>query len=204
MTRFLLTFLLAGIGGFGLAGCQTQYAVQPQETTLVSKLDLVAWEQAAQARVKPFAGQLLSAVQGAMQVGGATQAITVCTELAPALAQQASTDGWTVGRISDRVRQPNNAADAWESAVLAQFAAQVAAGQPVAELKHSAVVEGEYRYMQAIGIAPPCLACHGQNLAPDVQASLAQAYPKDRATGYQVGQLRGAFSLRKALGNVEQ
>jgi len=161
--------------------------------------DLAALEQAAQARVQPFAGQLLSAVQGAMQSGGATQAIDVCTELAPALAKQASTNGWMVGRTSDKVRNPDNAADAWELAVLSRFSDDLAAGRPIVQLTHSEIVNGEYRYMQAIGVGRPCLACHGQNIAPAVADSLKAAYPKDQAIGYQLGQLRGAFSLRKPL-----
>lgn len=181
---------------YSLTACQSQL---PSAAVSEPVVDVAALEQAAQARVKPFAGQLLSAMQGAMQSGGATQAIDVCTELAPALAKQASTDGWTVGRTSDKVRNPDNAADAWELAVLNKFSADLAAGQPLAQLKHSEVVRGEYRYMQAIGVGQPCLACHGQNLAPAVADSLKAAYPKDQAVGYQLGQLRGAFSLRKPL-----
>lgn len=188
--------ILASLVLLGLSACQSH---PPSAAAREPVVDVAALEQAAQARVQPFAGQLLSAMQGAMQAGGATQAIDVCAELAPALAKQASTDGWTVGRTSDKVRNPDNAADAWELAVLNKFSADLAAGQPPAQLKHSEVVHGEYRYMQAIGVGQPCLACHGQNLAPAVADSLKAAYPKDQAVGYQLGQLRGAFSLRKPL-----
>jgi len=188
--------IVLGLVLLGLSACQSH---PPSAGAREPVVDVAALEQAAQARVQPFAGQLLSAMQGAMQSGGATQAIDVCTELAPALAKQASTDGWTVGRTSDKVRNPDNAADAWELAVLNKFSADLAAGQPLAQLKHSEVVRGEYRYMQAIGVGQPCLACHGQNLAPAVADSLKAAYPKDQAVGYQLGQLRGAISLRKPL-----
>lgn len=183
-----------------LSACQTGEPLTAKSVAAVTSAEnLAVLEQAAQARVKPFASQLLSAVQGAMQAGGPTQAVTVCTEIAPALAKQASTEGWVVGRTSDKVRNSQNTADEWESMVLAQFAGQVAAGQPVASLKQSAVVAGEYRYMQAIGVGQPCLACHGQSIAPDVTASIKNAYPNDQAVGYQLGQLRGAFTLRKPL-----
>jgi hypothetical protein len=38
-----------------------------------------------------------------------------------------------------------------------------------------------------------CLACHGQTLAPGVAEVLAREYPRDAATGFSAGQLRGAF-----------
>jgi hypothetical protein len=38
-----------------------------------------------------------------------------------------------------------------------------------------------------------CLACHGESLEPAVAAKLAAAYPKDQATGFRAGDLRGAF-----------
>ncbi len=48
-------------------------------------------------------------------------------------------------------------------------------------------------------MAEPCTVCHGTQLAPAVQEALAARYPSDQATGYGVGELRGAFTLRKPL-----
>jgi len=53
--------------------------------------------------------------------------------------------------------------------------------------------------MQAIPVGEPCLACHGKNLKPEVAAKIDQLYPKDQARGYDLGQLRGAFTLRRTL-----
>jgi len=41
-----------------------------------------------------------------------------------------------------------------------------------------------------------CLACHGDNIAPEVTAAIRAHYPEDQATGFATGQLRGAFSIR--------
>jgi hypothetical protein len=48
-------------------------------------------------------------------------------------------------------------------------------------------------YVEPIGIKPLCLACHGEALAPDVAARIGELYPKDRATGFTEGDLRGVF-----------
>ncbi len=57
-----------------------------------------------------------------------------------------------------------------------------------------------YRYMKAIPTAEkPCLACHGKALAPQVRARLDALYPEDRATGYEAGEIRGAFTLSRPL-----
>ena len=81
--------------------------------------------------------------------------------------------------------------------LLEKFAQQAVQGMAVSELKYAEFVEGKFRYMQAIEIKQPCLACHGQQISPQIQAKLTQLYPNDQAIGYQLGELRGAFSLQK-------
>jgi hypothetical protein len=41
--------------------------------------------------------------------------------------------------------------------------------------------------------APLCLTCHGPTLAADVAAAVAARYPRDEATGFAAGDLRGAL-----------
>jgi hypothetical protein len=53
------------------------------------------------------------------------------------------------------------------------------------------------RSMQAQSTGALCLTCHGANLAVPAQEALLQYYPDDLATGYQLGQVRGAISLSK-------
>ena len=52
-----------------------------------------------------------------------------------------------------------------------------------------------FRYMKAIGTQPVCTACHGAAIAPGVAAALDDLYPEDRARGFGVGDIRGAFSI---------
>lgn len=161
--------------------------------------DGVALEGQARALIAPFGAEMLAAVQQAMAAGGAVSAIDACQVLAPVIAGRHSRQPWTVGRTALRLRNPANAPDAWERQVLERFAVEAAQGRPLAELRHGEVVGGEYRYLQAIATAAPCLACHGAALAPEVAAALQVRYPQDEATGFAAGELRGAFTLRRRL-----
>ncbi len=53
--------------------------------------------------------------------------------------------------------------------------------------------------MRALPTQPLCEQCHGtpDKLGPGVAERLTQLYPDDRGTGYEVGQIRGAMSLRQ-------
>ena len=83
--------------------------------------------------------------------------------------------------------------------MLEQFAQRAAAGEPVQQLSHGEVVAGEYRYMQAIGTAEACLGYHGENIKPELLHLLDKHYPQDQARGFREGDLRGAFTLSRAL-----
>lgn len=144
-----------------------------------------------------FGAELRTALQDAMAAGGPIAAIKVCNEDAPRIAVAAAqASGATVGRTSLKLRNPDNRPDEHERAVLEEFAAAVAAnpgGPPPERLDRLA--DGRLRFMSAIIVQPPCLACHGEALAPPVAAAIGARYPDDQARGYQAGELRGAFTI---------
>jgi len=151
-----------------------------------------------------FADRLKGELVGAMKAGGPVAAIGVCNTAAPAIASEASAGGWIVRRTSLKLRNPATAPDAWETETLARFEAAKAGGADPAKLERAEILESDgarrFRYMKAIPTAAePCLACHGTNLAEPVKAKLAELYPDDKATGYSAGDIRGAFTLSKAL-----
>jgi len=163
--------------------------------------DQAALEQKARSLVRTFAGQLKPALKEALTSGGPVAAIDVCASRAPMIAAQLSeASGWKVTRVSRRPRNINSAQpDAWEQQVLERFEARLAAGEAPPALNYGEVVGSDFRYMQAQAVEPLCLLCHGESLSPEVQAALSQHYPQDRATGYRLGELRGAFSLLKQI-----
>lgn len=144
--------------------------------------------------VATFKQSLGRELKSAIQAKGPASAVDVCHVRAPEIAAQLSKDmGVTVRRISERTRNPDATPDALDKRVLADFATAI---KQDATAKPTRTVEsagGRSRYYSAIRIQPLCLTCHGSDLAPDVAARLKAFYPDDRATGYELGELRGAF-----------
>lgn len=161
--------------------------------------DTEALSGEARGQVKAFAQALMSELKGSIEKDGPVAAIGVCNTEAPAIATALSQNGWQVGRTSLKVRNPDNAADAWEAQVLRDFESRIKAGEDPAKMETTRVADGEFRYMKAIPTAALCVTCHGQEVAPAVEAKLAELYPQDKARGFNVGDLRGAFTLRKQL-----
>jgi hypothetical protein len=161
-------------------------------------------KQSSVAIIKEFAGALQTELKRAMEEGGPLQAIEVCNQLAPAIAAQQSTKtGWRVARTALKVRNADNAPDAWETTVLNNFEARKAKGEAVEKLAHAEIVEQDgkrvFRFMKAIPTAELCLKCHGAELVEPVKAKLDAYYPADQARGFSTGDIRGAFTLSKPM-----
>lgn len=175
-------------------------------TGSASAQDPVTLTEEGKALMQRFGGALKAELTAAMQSGGPMEAIAVCHERAPAIAEEISSEsGWSVARSSHRVRNPSNAPDGYTAAVIEDFLAREAAGEPVAELSRAEVVEENdavaFRMVKAIPTDEVCLACHGgATVAPEIEAKLAELYPKDMARGFEAGQMRGVFTLRKPMG----
>jgi cytochrome c553 len=154
--------------------------------------------------IKAFVGDLQGELKKGMKEGGPVNAIRVCKTVAPQLAEaHTQMSSWQVARTSLKVRNPDNAPDAWETTVLKEFESRKAAGEDPMKLVKAEVVEEQgrkvFRMMKAIPTAEVCTKCHGSELAEPVAAKLDELYPEDNARGFKVGDLRGAFTLKKPL-----
>jgi hypothetical protein len=56
-----------------------------------------------------------------------------------------------------------------------------------------------FRYMKAIPTRGICLRCHGEKIDPSLRMVLDRFYPEDQATGFEIGDVRGAFTIIKPL-----
>ncbi len=139
-------------------------------------------------------GRLFARLGEAMQApsadgspAGAAGAIGVCKEQAPKIAQAVAREkGVMIGRTSEKLRNPANAAPSWAASLLAD--------QP-ADARLAANTDGSLGVTLPIKLAANCLACHGNpdTMDPAVKAAIAAKYPKDQATGFKEGDLRGWF-----------
>ena len=174
------------------------------ETTQSNASQQAALSAQALKLVKGFGMDLKHTLVSSMKKDGPAAAIGVCNLQAPEIAAKHAQDsGWTIGRTSTKLRSDANAPDEWEAKVLAIFAQKKAQGGDLKTMQYSEIIEKDgkktFRYMKAIGVAKPCLNCHGQNLKPAVTAALKDKYPDDAATGFKLGDLRGAFTLSKSV-----
>ncbi len=159
---------------------------------------------------KEFMQQLGRAMKSEMKSNGPVAAIKVCTEMSPSIASDISRkNGWKVTRVGTRVRNPMLAVpDIWEQKVLAQFQARSERGESLKNMSHSELVDepnGKYfRFMQAVGVKPVCLTCHGSpsDIPGAVKTILSERYPHDKATDYKPGDLRGAVSIKRPISSM--
>lgn len=169
--------------------------------TQAADVDKAQLKQEAIGIVKRFGGLLKPELKKAMQSGGPVNAISVCAEKAPSIAKQLRDDtGWYVKRVSLKARNADTAIpDAWEKTVLQQFDLRQANGESADKMAFAEVVDGRFRFMKAQAVEGICMNCHAAEIDPEVEAALKEKYPEDRARGYTLGQIRGAFSLARDL-----
>ena len=156
----------------------------------------------ARLHAKALGGALKSRLQQAIQSGGLEAGVNECQIAAAPIGLALSQNGWEVGRTALKVRNPNNAADQWEREQLAWFSQlltkakqdNLAPKRPIETYQYDSE-SGKFRYMMAIEQGQVCMACHGANVAPSVKQSILKHYPNDQATGFELGELRGAFTL---------
>jgi hypothetical protein len=158
----------------------------------------------AKAAIKQLAGSLKKELKASIQTGGPVAAIGVCNTQAMPITDQVATElGLQVSRVSLKNRNPVNAANGWQTAVLEDFERQKSAGKDINKITWTETVnvEGgqEFRFMKAMPTGPVCLMCHGTHIAPEVTQVIAELYPEDKATGYSEGDIRGAFVVTRTL-----
>lgn len=150
---------------------------------------------AADALGRTLRGRLLAA----MSEGGPPAAMQVCADAAQGMAEDVAREhGARVGRSSLRLRNPANEAPPWVAEWLASQGERPAEGVE----GFARVEDGRARVLRPIAVEGPCVNCHGprEAIAPEVTAILSERYPDDRATGYAVGDLRGALWAEVEVG----
>ncbi len=169
--------------------------------------DLDALKVDTRQKVLPVLPKAASMLQEMVAAIGATASIPVCKETAPnLLKEQADKTGWSMRRVSLKTRNAERGTpDVWEARQLADFNIRSANGEKVETLEHGEVVSENghqvYRYIRAIPVGPVCISCHGpvENIESGLRDELRKNYPQDQATGYAVGQIRGALTVKRPL-----
>jgi hypothetical protein len=160
-------------------------------------------EEARQATMT-FQNALKKELMSAMQSGGPKKAIEVCHSRAPEIAEEISNQtGWEIGRTSLKTRNENNIPDDLERKVLEQFGQRKEDGEALSNLEWWQDNKGAIAYMKAIPMKGICASCHGSNVSSSLKQHIKQFYPSDMATGFKVGDVRGAFTMKKYLKELQ-
>lgn len=204
--RLSFPSILAGFSALAFVGWLAGCAPAPESAPPADPVQEIPEEalERAQAASLALASELKAKLLAEIQAHGPVEAIKVCSEVAQETAAAYSTKGLSVRRVSVKARNPEDLPDDYETAQLERFASLLQRGDLpsyVAEV----VGEGparELRYLEPLTIHAVCLNCHGDptSFDPGVRQILERRYPDDQAVGYLTGDLRGAVSVRLALG----
>jgi hypothetical protein len=139
---------------------------------------------------------LIKNLLGAIQKGGADYAVEFCNEKAMPLTDSLSKKYRVeIQQISAKNRNPKNVASLFDKKMLALFASTA-----VPSLKDTLIdTPNGYVYYKPIKIGmPTCLQCHGKpkvDINEATASTIRKKYRFDKATGYAMGELRGAWKL---------
>lgn len=142
---------------------------------------------------KQLLGQNL---MGAIQKEGTLQALEFCaTEAIPLTQQMEEKHRVSIKRVSDKNRNPNNAANSEERYYISYFQEQLDTGEDPQPIT---LPQGDKtRFYYPIVTNSMCLQCHGkpEKIDPKVLKKIKMFYPDDLATGYEENDVRGIWSI---------
>tara|TARA_Y100000052_G_C2955125_1_gene89571 strand:- start:1614 stop:2219 length:606 start_codon:yes stop_codon:yes gene_type:complete len=151
--------------------------------------------------------ELRTELMTAIKADGPAAAVQVCAERAPALAETISLDtGYQISEMTLSGSGVGHSPDAWESHVMVVFEEALASRVNPKFMEHSEVVlndngVAEFRWMKPIFAGQSSAVCH----EADVEAAAARllADGAQSASDAEAGDLRGAYTVRKALETIE-
>lgn len=201
--RFAMAWTTLGL--LGLLGCSKPASTPidpPTAATVPTPEQTEITLRRGRAIAAETFGLLRTNLQTAIQSGGISNALPFCSLAAsPLTASMAEKHGVTLRRVTHKARQPSGKASEPELALLTHFESLMTAASitnpppPVV----TNLVPGTLTFFAPIVIgAELCLKCHGEPGTDIAQADLdviRKLYPQDEATGFKLGQLRGAWRI---------
>lgn len=133
----------------------------------------------------------------ALNKGGTVYAVNFCNTRAIHITDSISQVlKAKIHRVSDKPRNPENAANIQEIKYITTFKKQMAAGLPLKSVvnKKGNKIEAYY----AIETNGMCLQCHGttgKEITPETMKVIKAKYPSDMAVGYKEKEIRGMFKV---------
>jgi hypothetical protein len=188
---------IAALAAIGCGGAR-------ERTPTSAAPDTAAAIERARAAAAGLGGELSRRLFASLDSAGPAASMRMCSEVAQGMTAAHAKEGVWIRRVSDRNRNPANAPDSIEAGVIAHWRSLEAAGRSPAEsLRIGRDPSGAARIelLRPVLLGERCVVCHGapEQIPNAVRTLLAERYPRDRATGFVPGELRGAVSVRVAL-----
>lgn len=187
---FLVALAMGVLFGSSLASCnQSKEPDEKTRTALMEKGKRIS---------SNLSGALLAKLSSEIQENGITEAIQYCSVNALPITDSISkAEQVKISRISHRNRNPLNAANSEEIELIKKYISQI---ETAGALTPTIVTrDNKHTYYAPIVIAmPTCLKCHGKpdtDIDAQVMSTLNTIYPEDKATGFEMGELRGLFKI---------
>lgn len=204
LANTMKTQLLMALGvSVAIAACSRQSpdasGEAPASSASLTPAQIAKATERGKAIVAETFSLLSSNLQSSIASGGVSNALPYCSLAAsPLTASMAEKHGVSLRRITHKPRNPAGMADAVELGLLNQFRKALAltnTALPVVAVLEPATVT----FVAPIVLnSPMCLNCHGEpdkDIKPENLAIIRGLYPRDQATGFKLGELRGAWRI---------
>jgi hypothetical protein len=142
--------------------------------------------------------ELSTQLTAQMQQGGPAQAIPFCNvQASPIVKNLEKVQNASIKRTSDKTRSKDNAPTKREMEILEIYSENLKNKVELTPMIEIDIDKKKHFYAPII-INDKCLACHGklnETLSVKTDSIIKALYPKDLATGYSAGDLRGIWSI---------
>lgn len=188
--------LLPLLALFVTYGCQSES--QEQRGTDLS-FDTTAVVNEGQKIAKATFQTLSSNLKNAIEEGGIEHALQFCNvEAIPLTDSLSSYHDVSIRRATHKPRNPYNTADSLEANAIKQYIDNMESGKSLQPVTYAD--ENRITFHAPITITNQlCLNCHGkvnEDIAEEHLVKIQELYPNDQATGFEMGDLRGVWTVR--------
>ncbi len=190
MKKSFIYFVIVLIVFAGACNNQTQNRLSQEETTQY----LQKGKEITQSSFKALSSEL----KAALARGGIEEAIAYCNiEAMPITDSLSEAYDVKIRRTSLQARNPGNKPTEEEKEILEGYMELHKQGDTLRPAVHR-IGKDKVLFTAPIMVQPLCLNCHGEigkSLQEKNYEIIRKHYPEDQATGYQMGDFRGMWSI---------
>jgi len=170
--------------------------------TLLNAASNAEIKQEAKDAIQKLQTTLKTQLKANLKKGGPNQAANFCSTSAQHITHEVNmsfANKITIHRTSLKYRNSENSPKSDERVVLEAMQKDYNAGKALPNLIVKQINENTYKVYKPIYISKGvCLKCHGDiaKRNKDAYKTIQENYPHDKAIGYKMGDLRGAFVVK--------